>query len=258
MKTVTLLLALVLMAGGLQAQKKKKKKKKGEEEIVVPVVPQNELDSFSYSYGIMLHNQFKSIKLEINPDMVINGFKHMSGDSAVLGDEESQKLVNDVFQAAQQRNRPASQQGGVQNSEAQAKAKAVAAENLAKGQAFLTANATADGVQTTASGLQYKVVKEGTGAKPKATDQVKVHYKGTLIDGTKFDSSYDRGTPAEFPLNRVIRGWTEGLQLMSEGSTYMFYIPFELAYGPNGRPPTIGPNSVLIFQVELLNIVPTP
>ena len=112
-----------------------------------------------------------------------------------------------------------------------------------------------EGVKVTKSGLQYKVVKAGTGPKPAATDTVTVHYQGTLIDGTEFDSSYKRGEPTSFPLNRVIKGWTEGLQLMKEGATYMFYIPGDLAYGPNPRPGgKIGPNATLIFKVELIKV----
>jgi FKBP-type peptidyl-prolyl cis-trans isomerase FklB len=132
--------------------------------------------------------------------------------------------------------------------------KAAGAENVKKGQAFLDANKEKDGVKVTASGLQYKVVTEGDGAKPVETDKVKVHYSGTLIDGTEFDSSYKRNQPAEFRLNQVIKGWTEGLQLMTVGSKYELYIPSGLAYGPNG-PPSIGPDQTLIFTVELLDII---
>lgn len=128
-------------------------------------------------------------------------------------------------------------------------------DNLAKGKAFLEANKSKEGIKTTASGLQYKIITEGTGAIPKATDKVKVHYKGTLIDGTEFDSSYKRGTPLEFPLNAVIKGWAEGLQLMKVGSKAELYIPSELGYGEQGAGSQIGPNSVLVFEVELLNIV---
>ena len=126
-------------------------------------------------------------------------------------------------------------------------------KNLREGKAFLETNAKAAGVVTTPSGLQYTVLTEGTGPKPKPTDKVRVHYRGTLIDGKPFDSSYDRGEPAVFQLNQVIRGWTEGLQLMNVGSKYKFVVPSELAYGPQG-PPAIGPNAVLVFEVELLGI----
>jgi FKBP-type peptidyl-prolyl cis-trans isomerase FkpA len=135
-----------------------------------------------------------------------------------------------------------------------AKAAAAGAENLKAGEAFLAANKTKPGVRTTASGLQYKVLRQGSGATPQPTDQVKVHYKGTLLDGTKFDSSYDRGEPATFGLNQVIPGWSEGVALMPVNSKYEFWIPSNLAYGPNGQPP-IGANSTLHFEVELLEIV---
>jgi len=122
------------------------------------------------------------------------------------------------------------------------------------GKAFLAENAAKEGVTVTESGLQYEVLVEGTGVKPLATDTVKVHYKGTLIDGTEFDSSYSRGEPAEFPLNRVISGWTEGVQLMSEGSKFKFVIPSELAYGERATG-SITPNSTLVFEVELLDVL---
>jgi len=129
------------------------------------------------------------------------------------------------------------------------------AENKAAGIAFLAENAKKPNIVTTASGLQYEVLTPGTGtASPSASDNVTVHYKGTTIDGTEFDSSYSRGEPATFPLNRVIPGWTEGVQLMKEGAKYRFFIPSELAYGEQGAGRAIGPNSTLIFDVELIKI----
>jgi FKBP-type peptidyl-prolyl cis-trans isomerase len=125
---------------------------------------------------------------------------------------------------------------------------------LEKGQQFLKENATKEGVKTTPSGLQYKIVKEGTGKSPAATDTVLVHYRGTLLDGTEFDSSYKRNEPISFPLNRVIKGWTEGLQLLKEGGKAILYIPSKLAYGENGAGGIIGPNETLIFEVELLKV----
>ena len=131
----------------------------------------------------------------------------------------------------------------------------LAAQSAAeKGAAYLKENAQKEGVRTTPSGLQYEVLTEGTGKRPKATDTVEVHYRGTLLDGTEFDSSYKRGESISFPLNGVIRGWTEGLQLMKEGSKYRFTIPAELAYGASGAGGTIGPNETLIFEVELIKV----
>jgi FKBP-type peptidyl-prolyl cis-trans isomerase FkpA len=127
-------------------------------------------------------------------------------------------------------------------------------KNLQEGQQFLAENAKKPGVTTTASGLQYEVIKAGDGAMPGPTDKVTVHYKGSLLDGTVFDSSYGRGQTATFPLNRVIPGWTEGLQLMKAGSHYRFFIPSELAYGAYGAGARIGPNATLIFEVELISI----
>jgi len=140
--------------------------------------------------------------------------------------------------------------------EQQAEAAAAGQNNLVEGQKFLAENATKEGVQTTASGLQYKVEIMGTGAKPTATDTVKVHYRGTLLDGTEFDSSYARNEPISFALNRVIAGWTEGVQLMPVGSKFTFYIAPDLAYGEGGGGP-IPPNSTLVFDVELLDIETT-
>src|SRR3546814_376928 len=131
---------------------------------------------------------------------------------------------------------------------------AKARKNSAEGEEFLATNKTKPGVKTTASGLQYQVLRAGNGAKPQATDTVRVHYLGTLLDGTKFDSSYDRNEPAQFALNQVIPGWTEGVALMPVGSKYKFWIPGNLGYGERGAGP-IGPNSTLVFEVELLDIV---
>jgi FKBP-type peptidyl-prolyl cis-trans isomerase len=132
----------------------------------------------------------------------------------------------------------------------------VMAESAAeKGAAFLKENASKEGVKTTASGLQYKILKEGTGKAPTASDTVKVHYKGTLLDGKEFDSSYKRGEPIEFPLSGVIRGWTEGVQLVKEGGKIQLFIPSQLAYGPRGTPGgPIGPDETLIFEIELLQV----
>ena len=129
-----------------------------------------------------------------------------------------------------------------------------AEKNQKEGAAFLAANAKKAGVKSTPSGLQYLVIKEGAGKKPTAADAVTVHYRGTLINGSEFDSSYKRNQPATFPLNQVIKGWTEGVQLMKEGAKYRFFIPSELAYGSRGAGGLIGPNATLIFEVELISV----
>jgi len=138
------------------------------------------------------------------------------------------------------------------------KQKQLGEKNKTDGTKFLEDNKKKPGVKTTASGLQYKVEKEGTGAQPKATDMVTVNYRGTLVDGTEFDSSYKRGQPATFPVNGVIKGWTEALQLMKQGAKYQLFIPSNLAYGERAMGPDIGPNSTLIFEVELQDVKPPP
>jgi FKBP-type peptidyl-prolyl cis-trans isomerase len=138
------------------------------------------------------------------------------------------------------------------------KQKQLGEKNKTEGTKFLEDNKKKPGVKTTASGLQYKVEKEGTGVQPKATDMVTVNYRGTLIDGTEFDSSYKRGQPATFPVNGVIKGWTEALQLMKQGAKYQLFIPATLAYGERAMGPDIGPNSTLIFEVELQDVKPPP
>lgn len=198
-------------------------------------------DSVSYAIGADIARNFDTQKMDINNDAFINGFM----DAAAKGDVKiTEDVALQVLTKFQQ----------VMTEKKQAEAAAATTENLKKGQDFLAENKTKEGVKTTDSGLQYKVITLGTGKKPLATDKVKVNYKGTLLDGTEFDSSYKRGTPAEFPLSNVIPGWTEGLQLMPVGSKYEFYIPAELAYGERA-PQTIGPNQTLIFEVELLKIV---
>jgi FKBP-type peptidyl-prolyl cis-trans isomerase len=192
---------------------------------------------FSYVIGQQIGKQMKSENLDI--------------DTNVLA-----ASINDVMAGKESRLSMAEMQGAMQKAQQAQSAKEEGAgkENKEKGDKFLADNKGKPGVKTTASGLQYQVISEGKGKSPKATDVVKVHYTGTLLDGTKFDSSVDRGQPAEFPLNGVIPGWTEGLQLMKVGGKTKFFIPSALAYGPSGRP-GIPPNSTLIFDVELLEIV---
>ena len=202
-----------------------------------------EKDKNSYMVGMDIARGITPIKDEINVDVMMQAVKDsFAGTEAALTEAEAQTL-----------------RGALQKKmmDKQAADKAAATEkNKVEGEKFLAANKSKPGVKTTASGLQYSVIKEGTGAMPKVNSQVKVHYRGTLIDGkTEFDSSYARNEPATFALNQVIGGWTEGLQLMKAGSKYKFFIPSALAYGEGGQGATIGPNAVLIFEVELLEVL---
>ena len=200
------------------------------------------VDSASYAIGINTGANYRTnLKTlpggEANIDDLIAGFIQ-----AIKGDSAAMKMT------------PETAQQYLQTYFVEASAKE-AAQNKEAGEKFLAENKTKEGVITTESGLQYKVEKEGTGEKPTAADRVKVHYTGTLLDGTKFDSSVDRGEPAEFGVSQVIRGWTEGLQIMPAGSKYIFWIPSDLAYGERGAGQDIKPNSVLKFEVELLEVI---
>lgn len=195
-----------------------------------------EIDSLSYAFGVFYGNMFQENDVkEVNYAAFAQGARAgFEQDTTKFNRDRAMAFINDYFMREADRK---------------------AQENLIKGQKFLEENSTKEGVIVDSTGLQYKVLVEGNGAKPTATDIVKVHYHGTLIDGTVFDSSVERGEPTSFQLNRVIRGWTIGVQKMSIGSKYIFYIPSDLAYGANVRPGgPIGPNETLIFEVELLDI----
>src|SRR5437660_6885877 len=197
-------------------------------------------DKVSYSIGMNIGFNLSKQKVDINPDILAAGIK-----DAIAGKPQlTQDQVKDVMAQFEK--------------DMEAKQKQAGEKNKTEGAKFLEDNKQKPDVKNTASGLQYKVIKEGTGEKPKATDTVSVNYRGTLIDGTEFDSSYKRGQPATFPLNGVIKGWTEGLQLMKTGSKYQFFIPSDLAYGPRAMGPDIAPNSTLIFDVELKSVQPAP
>ncbi|PIE55853.1 MAG: hypothetical protein CSA34_06805 [Desulfobulbus propionicus] len=199
-------------------------------------------EKLGYAMGIDLGTYLKGVGEPVHIDALIKGITDAYAEKELLLSPEEVSAVKQAFAERQQKR------------QVEATVKALQ-ENQAAGKKFLAENKEKEGVVVTESGLQYKVIKEGDGARPVATDTVKVHYRGTLLDGTEFDSSYKRGEPIEFPVNQVIPGWQEALPLMKVGSTYEFYIPAELAYGDRGAPPHIGPASTLIFEVELLDIV---
>lgn len=197
-------------------------------------------DKISYILGINMGNHFKRDSIDVDTDMLMKGFKDaLSGAKPMLTDEEMASAMT-VFQQQMQAKQ-------------MEKIKVAGEKNKKEGEAFLADNKKKDGVITLKSGLQYKVIAEGTGKMPKESDKVTTHYRGTLVDGTEFDSSYKRGEPVSFPVNGVIAGWTEALQLMKTGSKWQLFIPSDLAYGENGPEP-IGPNAALIFDVELISI----
>jgi FKBP-type peptidyl-prolyl cis-trans isomerase len=205
--------------------------------------PDSLQDKASYTIGLNLGKSLKANEIQANIDLIIRGLRDgLGGGQALLTDEEMQTTMQTLQQEV--------------GSKQEAKRKAAGEKNKAEGEAFLAKNKERPGVKTTASGLQYEVLTEGTGPMPKATDSVTVNYKGTLPDGTVFDSSYDRKEPVTFVLNQVIPGWTEGVQLMKVGSKYKLYIPSALGYGERGAGNTIGPNSPLVFEVELISINP--
>lgn len=193
------------------------------------------MDKLSYAWGMAMGHQLRGMGVQdLNVDDFCNAVKAVfAGEKTEMEGEEAQKLINEYLTKL--------------SAEMEAKAKEV-------GVKFLEENKKNENVRETASGLQYVVEKEGTGAQPTAEDEVTVHYTGRLLDGTVFDSSVNRGEPATFPLNRVIPGWTEGVQLMKEGAKYTFFIPSDLAYGAQGVPNAIPPHSTLIFDVELIKV----
>ena len=209
----------------------------------VPGLP-TEKDRNSYMVGMALGRQFEPMKDQIDVDVVVKALKSsLAGEKLLLTTEQAQAIGEKFQQQVQQ----------AQMDKAVADAKA----NVAKGAEFLAANAKKPGVQVTASGLQYQVLQAGTGPKPKATDAVRVNYRGTLLDGTEFDDSAKHGGPATLPLQQMVDGWKEGIPLMPVGSKYRFWIPANLGFGEQGTPGgPIPPNATLVFDVELLGIAP--
>jgi len=201
----------------------------------------SEKDKVSYSIGLEIGSSFKKQGMDIDTDAVAAGIKDAISANKPLLTENEIKEVMAAFQK------------GMAAKQAE-KMKALGEKNSKEGETFLAENKKKEGVKTTASGLQYKVLTEGKGPMPKDTDTVSVNYRGTLIDGTEFDSSYKRGEAVSFPVNGVIKGWTEALQLMKVGSKWQLFIPSNIAYGERGAGGQIGPNATLIFEVELLSI----
>lgn len=217
--------AVALVACGPKGQAKKELTSQG--------------DKVSYIIGLQMGKNLKQQGVEVTPDLFVQGLRDaQSGAKPMLTDSVMTAIMTS-FQMEMM-------------TKAHSKDSAAASKNQADGETFLAANKSKEGVKTTASGLQYKVLKEGAGPKPTVNSTVTVNYRGTLIDGTEFDKSKD-GEPISFPLKGVIPGWTEAVQLMNTGSKYEFFIPSNLAYGERGSPPVIGPNATLIFEVELVS-----
>jgi FKBP-type peptidyl-prolyl cis-trans isomerase len=199
----------------------------------------------SYALGVSIARRLQNSGLEVDTAIFLQGMKDaLAGGKLLLTDEEAQAAITALQQEA--------------SGKQEAKMKIAGEANKKEGEAFLSANKSKEGVVTLPSGLQYKVEKQGAGPKPLPADTVECNYRGTLIDGKEFDSSYKRGQPATFPVGGVIKGWTEVLQLMPVGSKYQVFIPAELAYGPRGAGADIGPNATLIFEIELLSIKGKP
>jgi FKBP-type peptidyl-prolyl cis-trans isomerase FklB len=201
------------------------------------LVLKNQKEKISYVIGVDIGNNLRKQSVDVDPNILARGIQDaLSAAKPLLTEQEIQNTLT-----AFQKERAAKQQEA-------------AKKNKNEGEAFMAANKKKEGVKALASGLQYKVIKAGTGRKPNLDDSVTTHYRGTLIDGTEFDSSYRRGQPVTFPVSRVIAGWTEALQLMEEGAKWQLFIPPDLAYGERGTGSVIGPNATLIFEIELISI----
>jgi FKBP-type peptidyl-prolyl cis-trans isomerase FkpA len=237
-KPTLVAVALFAVAGCQEGAKK--------EEVKAPVLDtqiQKQAYGLGASIGMYMQrnlDEHDKLGLALDKELIVRGFVDSINDKSAIEKEEIKALMMSLDETMKTKQ----QEMALKASES----------SLAEGQKYLEENAKKEGVMVTESGIQYEVLTAAEGDKPAATDTVKVHYKGTFLNGETFDSSYDRGEPAVFPLNRVISGWTEGVQLMSVGSKFKFTIPSDLAYGPNGNPPRIPGNSVLQFEIELLEI----
>ena len=235
MKLVKIFLCLLVMIALVSAQTKSKNPKSNNQNNM-----KVEEDSVSYAIGVNIGANLSDPSMKINIDILIDGMREKKKGASKLTDSQVKSVLESF-------NQKMIKKKSEDNS-------AVASNNKIIGEEFLNDNKKKPGVITLPSGLQYKVIREGTGASPRDSSIVKVHYKGTLIDGREFDSSY-KGEPAQFPLNQVIKGWTAGLQLMKVGAKYQFFIPSDLAYGDTGAGEMIQPGSTLIFEVELIDII---
>jgi FKBP-type peptidyl-prolyl cis-trans isomerase FklB len=206
-----------------------------------PMTLDTQKDKLSYAIGMNFGASLRKQSVEVDPNVLVKGLKDsLAGSKTLLTDEESHTLITGLQADMRKKQEEKMAQAGD--------------SNLKQGQEFLAANKSKDGVVTLPSGLQYKILQAGSGAKPTSSDSVVCNYRGTTIDGKEFDSSYKRGQPATFPVSGVIKGWTEALQLMPVGSKWQLFIPGDLAYGARGAGPDIGPNATLVFEVELISI----
>lgn len=240
-KSIVIILAALLVVNISMFGQSKKKSKKNEQPVIVVDSLKTFNDSINYVFGLSMHKNFVSNNFEISPKAFIRGFNDAQNGVDTLFTEDELKAIMTTFQMQMQEKMNAEQTEKLEKTKNE-------------GAAFLEANKTKEGVIVTASGLQYQIIKEGVGESPTQTDSITANYEGSLLDGTVFDSSFERGEPISFPLNRVISGWIEGVQLMNPGAVYMFYIPSELAYGDTDQGPIPG-GSTLIFKVELISFV---
>jgi FKBP-type peptidyl-prolyl cis-trans isomerase FklB len=239
------LLIAILMTGLLAFQVRAQDPKAEEKKEAMP-----EKERISYAIGMNIGNSIKQQSIDIDVEVLTKGIKDiLAGGTTDLDEQQARDAMMEVQNIIRAKREEEMKKRAEENN-------VLGEKNKKDGEAFLAENAKKSGVKTTDSGLQYKVITEGTGAKPKSTDTVTTHYKGTLIDGTEFDSSYKRDQPAEFPVTGVIPGWIEALQLMPVGSKWELYIPSDLAYGERGSGQRIGPNATLIFEIELISIKP--